>query len=73
MPKIGDRVTVTVHGPNTLAGTATSTGSTAIGVGVSIIAKGKIIGDLGDQWLIELDDPLLGNKRMAIPKTGVPV
>lgn len=71
MAKVGDRVTVTIRGPNTLAGTATASGTTTILQGDVITAPGKIIKDLIDSWLVEFDEALLGNKRMVIPKDRV--
>jgi hypothetical protein len=74
MAKIGDRVKVTIRGPNILAGTATTntaTGTYALGEGTSIGAMGKIIEDLGETWLVEFDAPVLGSKRMVIPKSRV--
>ncbi|MBI2851950.1 MAG: hypothetical protein HYX84_02430 [Chloroflexi bacterium] len=74
MVKIGDRVRVTIRGPNVLAGTAqtnTAAGTYTIGEGVSFDASGKIIEDLGNSWLVEFDSPLLGSKRMVIPKSRV--
>lgn len=71
MPKIGDRLTVTIRGPNILSGAATASGNATIGASTVISAKGTIIGDLGNNWLVELDDLLFGNKRIALPKDRV--
>ena len=72
MAKIGDRVTVTIRGPNTLAGTATSSGTISIGQGATITIQGKIINDLGDNWEVKLDVAFAGNNRILIPKTRLP-
>jgi hypothetical protein len=71
MAKVGDRVTVTIHGPNVLSGTATISGNIVLGGSTEITSKGTIMGDLGKDWLVELDDTLFGNKRIALPKDRV--
>ena len=72
MAKVGDRVTVTIRGPNVLNGTSsTAMATTALGIGQSTTVTGKITEDLGDNWLVELDSPLLGGPRIIIPKTKV--
>jgi len=72
MAKIGDRVTITIHGPNVLNGTAsTAMATTPLGIGQLIAVKGKITEDLGDNWRIQLDSPFLGGQHIVIPKTRV--
>ncbi len=70
MAKIGDRVVITIHGPNLV--NDTSTGSTVIGQGTSIMLDGTIIEDLGGEWSIALDDPrIIGTDRIAVRKDRI--
>lgn len=71
MARIGDKVTIMVHGPVKLSGTATVTGSSDFGASTTITTKGKIIGEAGGNWLVELDESLLGNKQFTLPKDRV--
>jgi len=71
MAGIGDKVTVRIEGPTVLSGTATASGSTAIGEGFKIEARGTIIGESEKNWLVELERPLYGNIQIALPKDKV--
>ena len=67
MPKVGDRITVTISGPSILRGTLT------IGQGSSVGVAATIVEDLGNSWLIQLDISVAGKNRMIILKSAIKV
>lgn len=68
---INDRVKINITGPGTFAGTATSTGTYSLSPTSKLEVTGRIIGDFGDKWLVELDIPIAGNKRIYVPKINM--
>lgn len=68
MAKIGDRITITMSGPAVLTNTATSSGLSSIPEDAEITVTGRIIAEIKDNWIIELDISLDGNNQIFIPK-----
>ena len=64
MPKVGDRVSVTIRGEAVLSGTA------SVSEGGFLTVGGKIIVDLGDNWLIKTDISVAGQDRILVPKSA---
>lgn len=64
MPKIGDRVTITIRGEAALSSTA------SVGEGGFFTVGGRIIEDQCENWLIESDISLAGRNRMLVPKSA---
>ncbi len=69
MPKIGDRVRITIPGGAVIEG---STG-TSVSPGGFLMVGGKIIEDLGDSWLIKTDISVAGRDRMVVSKSAYQV
>lgn len=63
--KIGDRITLTIKGPTTLAGTLD------IGAGAAMTAPGKIVADRGESWLVQLDITVSGQNLILVPKAAI--
>ena len=64
MAKIGDQVRVTIQGPAELSGTATLNRG-------QITVSGIIIGESGEEWIVELDASFDGRNRLRIRKSAV--
>ncbi len=63
MASVGDRVTVTISD-------AILSGTIDIARGSSMSVPGKIIQDLGTNWLIQLDISVDGKNQIVVPKTA---
>lgn len=71
MAKIGDEIRIELSGPVVLANTATTSGFSSSPDQGPFIVSGKIAGEEKENWLIELDTPLVGNNQILIPKSTV--
>lgn len=71
MAKIGDEIIIELSGPAILANTATVSGFSPIPDQSAITVSGKIAREEKNNWLIELDTPLVGNNQILIPKSIV--
>ena len=73
MAKVGDRVRIMITGPGILSNaTTTTSGNISIPDTASpITVGGRIIREVGDDWIVELDVSIEGNRQMLIPKAIV--
>ena len=64
MPKVGDRVSLTIRGEAQFAGTA------SVAPGGNVRIGGIIVEENGDNWVIRLDMSFGGRNEIAIPKSA---
>ena len=64
MPKVGDKVALTIKGPTTLARTF------EIGPDATVSFDGVIVADTGDAWVVELKVSISGRDRINVSKTA---
>ena len=68
MAKVGDTIQVQIGGGDSAVRLGGGSASVGIGAGASMSVSGRIIQDLGSQWLVELSMSIGGNNRIAVPK-----
>jgi hypothetical protein len=67
---IGDKVTVTIEGPNFIRGCLRHF---RLWAGQTLTLEGEIAGESADEWAVRLNAPLCGMRNIRVPKERVAV